>query len=110
MTRAAAFLLMVAGLAVSGYTLYQKDFQPRRGGTIKLVHGRELAMIELTTAGTSESQAKSMIGTYSETNLRNFQGLKVIYANETVFCLQVRKGGGTYHLAGPGGAPADGPC
>jgi len=110
MTRAALFIMVIGGLALSAYTLYQKDFQTTQGGTIKLVHGRELAMIELTAAGTAESEAKSVIGTYSETNLRNFKDLRVVYANETVFCLQVQKGGGMYHLAGPGGSPADGPC
>jgi hypothetical protein len=110
MTRAALFVLMLGGLAVSGYTLYQKDFQPRQGGTVKLVHGQDLAFIELTAAATTESEAKALVGTYSETNLRKFKDLKVVYANETVFCLQVHKGGVTYHLGGPGGAPAVGPC
>ena len=83
--------MVIGGLALSAYTLYQKDFQARQGGTIKLVHGRELAMIELTAAGTAESEAKSLIGTYSETNMKRFQDLKVVYANETVYCLQVHK-------------------
>src|ERR687888_157927 len=110
MTRAALFVLMIAGLALSGYTLNQKDFRPAEGGNVKLVHGRELAFIELTAAATAESQAKALIGTYSETNLRKFKDMKVVYANETVFCLQVHKGGATYHIGGPGGSPAVGPC
>jgi hypothetical protein len=110
MTRAAFFVLVLGGLVMSGWTLYQKDFQPQQGGSVKLVHGRELAFIELTAAATTESQAKALIGTYSETNLKRFRDLRVVYANETVFCLEVRKRGGTFHLAGPGGSPADGPC
>jgi hypothetical protein len=110
MTRAGLFILIIGGLALSGWTLYQKDFQAHRGGTVKLVHGRDLAYIELTAAGTTESSAKALVGTYSETNLRAFKDMRVVYANETVFCLEVHKGGGTYHVAGPGGSPADGPC
>jgi hypothetical protein len=110
MTRAALFVLMIGGLAFSGYTLYHKDFQPAQGGSVKLVHGRELAFVELTAAAATESEAKSLVGTYSETNLRAFKNMKVVYANETVFCLEVHKGGVTYHLGGPGGSPAVGPC
>src|SRR5438552_275314 len=110
MTRAAFFVLLLGGLALSAWTLYQKDFQAHRGGSVKLVHGRELAFIELTAAGTTESAAKAAVGTYTETELKNFRDLKVVYANDTVYCLQVGKGGSTYHLAGPSGAPADGPC
>ena len=110
MTRAALFVLTIGGLVLSGWTLYQKDFRAQQGGTVKLVHGRDLAFIELTAAAANESEAKSLIGTYGETNLKRFQDLKVVYANETVYCLQVRKGGGTYHLSGPSGSPADGPC
>jgi hypothetical protein len=109
-TRAALFILVLGGLAVSGWSLYQKDFQASRGGTVNLAHGRELAYIELTAAGTSEAGAKAAIGTYADTDLRAFKDLKVVYANDTVFCLQVAKDGGTYHLAGPGSGPADGPC
>ena len=108
-TRAALFVLVLGGLTMSGWTLYQKDFHAQRGGSVKLVQGRELAMIELTAAGTSEAAAKSAIGTYADTDLRDFKDLRVVYANDTVFCLEVHKGG-VYHLAGPGGSPADGPC
>jgi hypothetical protein len=110
MTRAAMFVLMIGCLGLSGYTLYQRDFEADRGGSVRLVHGRDLAFVELTAAATTESEAKALVGTYGATNLRRFADLRVIYANETVYCLQVRKGGGTYHLAGPGGSPADGPC
>jgi hypothetical protein len=110
MTRAAFFVLVIGSLVLSGWTLYRKDFQAHRGGTVKLVHGRDLAFIELTAAGTTEAAAKAAIGTYGDTDVRRFQGLKVVYANESGYCLEVRKGGGTYHLAGPGSAPADGPC
>ena len=110
MTRAALFVLVLGGLAMSGWTLYKKDFHAQRGGSVELVQGRELAMIELTAAGTSEAAAKSAIGTYADTDLRNFKDLRIVYANDTVFCLEVRKGGGTFHLSGPGDSPADGPC
>jgi len=110
MTRAALFVMILGGLVMSGWTLYSRDFHAQQGGSVKLVQGRELAVIELTAAGTTEAAAKSAIGTYADTDLRNFKDLRVVYANDTVFCLEVRKGGGTFHLAGPSGSPADGPC
>ena len=39
-----------------------------------------------------------------------YRGEKVVYANETVYCIQVHVDGATYHLAGPSGHPANGPC
>ena len=110
MTRAALFVMILGGLVMSGWTLYTRDFHAQQGGSVKLVQGRELAVIELTAAGTTEAAGKSAIGTYADTDLRNFKDLRVVYANDTVFCLEVRKGGGTFHLAGPSGSPADGHC
>ena len=110
MTRAAGFVLMVIVLALSGYTFYDKHFELHRGGEVQLVRGRELAYTELHAAARIESQAKALVGTYRDTSLRTFRNLKVIYANATVYCLQVHLQGDTFHLAGPRGEPADGPC
>lgn len=109
-TRAAGFVLMWLVLILSGYTLSEKHFQLHRGGSIHLVRGRELAYAELRAAAHAEAEAKSFVGTYKDTRLRSFRHLKVIYANETVYCLQLHVDGWTYHLAGPGGHPSDGPC
>src|SRR5919204_1326015 len=106
MTRAAGFVLMVIVLALSGYTFYEKQFQLHRGGSVHLLRGRELAYTELRAAAQVEAQAKALVGTYRDTSLRAFQNLKVIYANDTVYCLQVHLEGHTFHLAGPGGQPA----
>ena len=97
-------------LALSGYTFYVKHFELHRGGRIHLVRGRELAFTELRAAARAEAEAKSLVGTYRDTSLRAFKHMKVIYANETVFCIQVHVDGATYHLAGPRGRPSDGPC
>jgi hypothetical protein len=110
MSRAAGFVLMVLVLALSGYTFYEKHFQLHRGGTLHLVRGRELAYTELRAAAHVEAQARAYVGTYRDTSLRSYRNMKVIYANDTVYCLQVKLQGGTYHLAGPRGDPADGPC
>ena len=109
-TRAAGFVLMTLVLALSGYTFYEKHFQLHRGGSVHLVRGRELAYTELRAASHAEAEARSLVGTYRDTSLRTFRNLHVIYANDTVYCLQVELEGGTYHLAGPGSHPADGPC
>ena len=108
--RAAGFVLVWLVLGLSGYTFYEKHFELHRGGSIHLVRGRELASTELRAAAHAEAEAKSLVGTFEDTRLRSFRHLKVIYANETVYCLQVRVDGLTYHLAGPRGDPADGPC
>ena len=110
MTRAGGFVLMMIVLFLSGYTLYQKHFQLHRGGSLHLIRGRELAFTELRAAAHAEAEARSLVGTYRDTSLRSFRHMQVIYANDTVYCLQVRVQGGTFHLAGPGGHPADGPC
>jgi uncharacterized protein (UPF0333 family) len=110
MTRAAGFVLMVIVLALSGYTFYEKQFELHRGGQVHLVRGRELAYTELRAAAQVEAQAKALVGTYRDTSLRTFKNLKVIYANDVVYCLQVHLEGDTFHVAGPGGEPADGPC
>jgi hypothetical protein len=109
-TRAAGFVLMWLVLGLSGYTFYDKHFELHRGGTLHLVRGRELAYTELRAAAHAEAEAKSLVGTYRDTSLRAFRHLKVIYANETVYCIQVHVEGTTYHLAGPRGRPAHGPC
>jgi hypothetical protein len=97
-------------LALSGYTFYEKHFELHRGGSLELVRGRELAFTELRAASHAEAEAKSLVGSYRDTSLRAFRHMKVVYANEAVYCLQVHVDGGTYHLAGPSGRPADGPC
>ena len=110
MTRAAGLVLVWLVLGLAGYTFYEKHFELHRGGSIRLVRGRELPSTELRAAAHAEAEAKSLVGTYEDTRLRAFRHLKVIYANDTVYCLQVHVDGATYHLAGPGGHPADGPC
>jgi hypothetical protein len=109
-TRAGGFVLMWLVLALSGYTFYEKHFELHRGGTLHLVRGRELASTELRAAAHAEAEAKSLVGTYRDTSLRSFHHLKVIYANETVYCLQVHVDGATYHLAGPADIRPPGPA
>jgi hypothetical protein len=109
-TRAALFVVILGALAASGMKLYEKQFRPHEGGEIHLIRGQELASIELRAAGDVMAQAKALVGTYSETNLRHFQDLRVVYANEARFCLVVVKDGNVFHLAGPGGVPTPGGC
>ena len=110
MVRAALFLLMLAGLAASGWALYVNELQPHRGGEVRLIRGQELAYHELLAAADVMTQARALVGTYSETSLRRFQDLTVVYANESRFCVVVKKGGNLFHLAGPGGVPGPGRC
>ena len=101
---------MLLALFASGYTWVQKGFALHKGGTVELPQGAQIAAIELQTAASAMAQAKSYIGTYSETDLKHFHNLSIAYANENRFCLQVVQDGELYHLAGPGGKPTPGHC
>ena len=110
MVRAALFVFVLAGLAVSGWTLYANHFQPHKGGEIRLLRGQELAERELRAAAAVMDEARALVGTYTETNLRRFEDLTIVYATESRYCLLVVKDGNAFHVAGPGGAPSPGRC
>ena len=109
-TRAALFVLMMAALAVSGWTFWHKHFQLHQGGTVQLLSGQKLAAFELQTAAHTMTEAKAETGTFSMTDLRGFKDLAVVSATDYAYCLQVGVGAGAMHFPGPAGPVATGPC
>jgi hypothetical protein len=52
---------------------------------------------------------KSSTGSYAGADVAS-AGVVLVEADETSYCIQAAAGNATEHLAGPGGAPAPGPC
>jgi hypothetical protein len=52
---------------------------------------------------------KSSTGSYAGADLSG-AGVVLVQADETSYCIETSAGTATQHLAGPGGAPAPGPC
>ncbi len=110
MVRAGLFVFMLVGLVASGHTLYANHFRLHQGGEVRLIRGQELAERELRAAAQVMEEARMLVGTYTETSLRPFEDLTIVYATATRYCLVVVKDGNVFHLAGPGGAPTRGRC
>lgn len=109
MARAALFLLILAALAASGWTLVQKGFRPTTaGGT--LPSAAEAATLELQTAAGMIERYHRTFGSYEGAELDVFSGLRVARAGETTYCLEVAREGGVWRFAGPGGTVAAGAC
>lgn len=105
-----ACLLALGVLALSGWVAYGRAAHPVPPETPEARELR-LATIQLEAAGSTLEQAHDLIGTYEQTDLRIFQRLLLVRATESHFCIQVvGREGGLYHLAGPGGAVAQGSC
>jgi hypothetical protein len=106
--RAALFIAVLAGLAVSGHAFVQRwgswQLLPK-GPTNAQQAGAELR----AAAGTLE-QAHAMVGTYSANDLSVYRGLSIAYADDAAYCIQVFKGVEAFHLAGPRGLPRPGRC
>ncbi len=110
MARAALFVISLLALAVSGFAFVKNGGELGKGGSISLLSGHNAAYAELTAASTSMLEAKTLTGTFSAVDLRNFHNLAIVRADESSYCLQVGVGKDASHLAGPGGTPTDGPC
>jgi|1185.fasta_scaffold1591301_1 hypothetical protein len=52
---------------------------------------------------------KTSTGSYAGADVAS-AGVTLVRADETSYCIQAVAGNATEHLAGPGGAPAPGPC
>jgi hypothetical protein len=114
MTRAFAWLVMVAVLGASGAALYTRV---NHNGFWTTVHrlgfkasGRQVAEDELLSAATQLQSDRQAYGTYRRSDLSHFEGLSIGYAMESAYCIQVTKAGKWYHLTGPEGVPQDGGC
>jgi hypothetical protein len=63
----------------------------------------------LTGAKSMLDLQKSSTGSYVGADVTG-AGVTLVQADETSYCIQAAAGNAVEHLAGPGGAPAPGPC
>ena len=64
----------------------------------------------LERAGSAMDRFHNERGTYVGADLGRYEGVLVVNANAFSFCVTVVKAKELYHLTGPGGIPAKGPC
>ena len=65
----------------------------------------------LKEAGMIVERTHQVTGSYSGISLQDDQGMRLVSATPTAYCLQLAWiNQQPYHLSGPGGTPARGPC
>jgi hypothetical protein len=103
-------VLVLALFAASGWTYV------RRASTVappQQAHAAEwkLARLQLRAAAQALAQLHRLTATYEEADLHVIHRLHLVTATESSYCVQVVEGDGfLFHLAGPGGRVAAGPC
>ena len=105
MVRPTLFLLLLAALCASGYTLVQKDFRPTSPTAAKLSPA-EAATRRLSVAADALERYHRLIGSYEGASLGVLTGLRLVQAGESRYCAE----SGGYALAGPHGAVFLGRC
>ena len=105
MVRPTVFLLLLAALGASGYTLVQKDFRPT-SPTAASLSPVEAATRRLSVAAAALERYHRLIGSYEGAHLEAINGLRLVRADEWRYCVQA----GGYALAGPRGAVVLGRC
>jgi hypothetical protein len=106
--RATAFLFVLFGLAASGWTAVQRHTAPPK--PLMEQPFAVAAAAELQDAGQQLYLTKQWADTYDGPDLKNFQDLERVRADDYGFCLQVVKEGHEFRLVGPGGKPEPGRC
>jgi hypothetical protein len=109
MGRAAAMILVLCGLISSGWGFVQHHKAPQKRAPIDTTAG-VAAAAELKDAGDQLYLTKRWADTYDGPDLKNFQDLTLVHADDTTFCLQVVKEEYVFRLLGPGGVPEPGTC
>jgi hypothetical protein len=108
--RIALAIVAFAVLVASAWTYVQRSTAPARAATPRAAE-RELARLQLRAAAQALAQLHRMTASYEEADLHVIRRLHLVMATETAYCVQVVEGDGfLFHLAGPGGRVADGPC
>jgi hypothetical protein len=106
--RAAAFLLVVLGLAGSGWGAFKHHTAPP---TPFMDRPFAIAAVtELEDAGDQLYLTYRWAQTYDGPDLKNFKDLRIVRADDYGFCIQVAKSGHAFSLTGPGGKPVLGAC
>lgn len=98
-------------LIASGWTGYGR--WQERGAFVDAMRTGEgqRAAMQLDFASSQLELVKSTVAdTYDGPDLKNFNGMRVAWADELGYCIQVVVGSHTYSKQGPGGRPAAGAC
>ncbi len=114
MARGLGIVSLLAALAVGGY-LFSAQWRssgPTSPAASTAVEAAEqvAAGVNLQQAATAMEQFRAANGTYAGADLGGSGGVVLLRADASSYCLQAASGAAVLHLAGPGGAPAAGPC
>jgi hypothetical protein len=104
--------LLVATVLVLFLTVQElkKDGpQSRQVSTAIEAGSVNVSSTNLTGAKSMLDLQKSSTGSYAGADVTG-AGVTLVQADETSYCIQAAAGNAVEHLAGPGGAPAPGPC
>jgi hypothetical protein len=104
--------LLVATVLVLFLTVQElkKDGpQSRQVSTAIEAGSVNVSSTNLTGAKSMLDSQKSSTGSYAGADVTG-AGVTLVQADETSYCIQAAAGNALEHLAGPGGAPAPGPC
>jgi type II secretory pathway component PulJ len=108
-----SLLSVVAALAIGGYLLaaQARTVEPT-GDAERAVTARaseQVAAANLHAAASAMEAAHATAGTYAGAALGGF-GVRLVRADTSRYCLEAGRGPALFHLTGPRGAPAAGPC
>jgi hypothetical protein len=112
MARGLSFIPLLASLAVGGWLLNGQLAQTPSPGTVTQALGQvreAAAALTFVQALTQLEQFHAARGTYAGAPLAGLK-VKLVRANTGSYCMQATVSGKAYHLAGPGGTAASGPC
>ena len=107
MVRALGTVSLLVTLVVVGWMLTAQKSGSGRKQETQAVDQAQVAAdgVAFEQAQTQLEQQHALSGTYAGTSLGGF-GVTLVRADASSYCIQ----NATAHLAGPGGAPAVGPC
>ena len=117
--RLAGFVLILALLGASGWAMVERartGHAPSLEGPVRDNTPDEVVRIERTGAAFVLGEAakqlarvKAVTGSYDGPDLRNFVGVRLVYATDAAYCMEWSKIH-TFSLAGPGGEVVLGGC
>jgi hypothetical protein len=114
MVRGALLMSLLVALGISGYvfTKQSQSAGPQSpAAATAIAEGQQAAAIaNLQQAATGLEQSRAASGTYAGADVGGYGGVTLVRADATQYCIQAGVAQAVEHLAGPGGAPAPGPC
>lgn len=101
---------IVASLAAVGY-LYSAQSQQVGPTSARSAQAAEVgAAFVLQQSAAAMETAHQTTGMYAGADLRAFDGVLLVRADQASYCLQIAFGTAVFHQAGPNGTSAPGPC